>query len=588
MIRIDKIWAAAAVLVALSSCAGKELGPTIPVPSDQSEGSSIDAPSISIIDVKTDGFTAVWDIVSDAKYYEYSFDGGETMQTEGTLLQFSGLEVDTEHIFRMRAMPRTESGRLPSSYVSVNVITSEIQPLDMPALKTGSSSTTMTVISWGAVPGAIGYEWMMEGRDTVFTDRLFLTLEGLSDGEGYIVRVRSIAAGDNTQKTDSDWAEISFTAFNDGSEVLSFSNFTATSDGISFDVYGGASQYWWYEIIPKTEYLRYNSHEEYLDSVKSKLSTQVEELSARMTSREAWASVLKSGSAAVNEGAWASLHYMVTVFGMDLEGNFTTSTQPRELITPSDSESDGPSYIPSATWFSQTLSLGTATSDTSKTSPTKYISIVRKGTGIEEVFYKTFSTSSFIKNYGQEMDDEAVSKLQNDLMTSGAQADSSIIAKINSTSGCTTGSGNKEPGTGYTVAALATSKNGAKALCVNSIRTRTSVSDNCWLRFSFSRTQSSLTINTNLKDGLDAVSAKYLFGLTSDITGQYSRIRYKEAVISIGTDMTDSQISSFNENGRVALKFEGLEANTLYTAIVMVTNSCGDVTLISGNFRTNQ
>lgn len=565
----------AAAALSLWACSQDELEPTIRVPEEIDAGSSIDVPGIRVIDVHTDGFTADWDAVSDALCYEYSFNGGEFETTEKTRLEFSGLEKDTEYILKLRALPRPESGRLASAYVTVNVLTSEIQELDMPLLAIGNASTSISIISWGAVPGAVNYLWEL-GELSGSTTKTFITFEGLLEGREYTLKVKAVCNSADTEKKDSPWAEIAFKPVNDGSGDLFFSNFATTCDGISFDVYANAGQYWWYEIVPKTAYSKYESHQAYLDAVKASITSKASALVAEgKTSEEAYSLVLKSGSAAVKAGACASLTYMLTVFGMDLSGNIITDAKPREITTPAEISDDLPHYIDEGDWFRQTLGLGSTTNYP----PTTTLSFQRYGTDVSEINYKLYTTSNFTKKFGEELDSEAISKVKDDLISGGSSADSTALAKVNG-DGYSAYYKNREPGTAYTLAALASNKSGQQILSISSVRTRTTTDENCWISFSLSSLAAdSFTRKISLLSGLDAVSGKFYYAPLDEFNSRYSANEYEKAIRENGTDLTAAQIEELCTKGYTQISVTGLQSTTTYFNGVLLTNSCGDSTI---------
>lgn len=561
-------------MLSLWACSQDELSPTIKVPEEIDEGTCIDIPGVRIIDVKTYGFTADWDAVSDALCYEYSFNSGELETTDKTRLEFAGLEKDTEYILRLRALPRPESGRLPSAYVTVNVLTSEIQELDMPLLKIGNASTSISIISWGAVPGAVNYLWEL-GELSGSTTRTFITFEGLLEGREYTLKVKAVCNADDSEKKDSPWAEVAFKPVNDGSGELFFSNFAQTCDGISFDVYANAGQYWWYDVTPKTAYAGYESHQAYLDVLKASLAAKAEALTGEGKSlEEAYSLILKSGSAAIRAGACASLTYIVTVFGMDLSGNITTSAEPREIVTPSEISDDLPAYADEGDWFRQILGLGASTNYP----PTTTLSFQRYGTDVQEISYKLYTTTNFTKKFGQELDSEAISKIKDDLISGGSVADSTALAKVNG-AGYSAYYKNREPGTAYTLTALATNKTGKQILNINSVRTRTTTEDNCWIKFSLSSIAAdSFTRRISLIDGLDAVSGKFYCAPLDEVNSRYPAERYEDAIRENGTELTAAQLEELCTRGYTQVVMSGLQSATYYFNGVILTNSCGDST----------
>ncbi|MCR5003287.1 MAG: hypothetical protein K5984_02865 [Bacteroidales bacterium] len=563
----------AAGILAFSSCGKEESDePTIKVPDEQAAGSQVDAPGVRIIDVKTNGFTANWKKVTDALNYEYSLDGGEVLTTTDTNIVFTGLETETEHVFEILANPRTESGRLQSNSVSVTVVTSEIAALDMPDVVLGTVSTNITVASWGVVPEAAGYEWTL-GDETGTTEKTYITFAGLIADREYTLKVRSLTS-DETSRTNSEWTEVTFTPTNDGSEKMYFSNFTATSDGISFNVYANSGQYYWYDIIPMIEYGKYTSEEEYITAVKENITTKVNALiSSGKDSETAYASVLKSGSANIVEGVYQSLSYSVALFQMDLAGNIVGDVTRVEIKTPSDLDTDGPEYASEGDWFEQTMMLGVNTSYP----PTTYVAFRRTGTGVVAINYSLYTTSNFYKQFGTNLDEEALGKIK-DAIISGSTASDSQLEKVNGT-GYNAGYTNRTPGTSYTLAALATNTAGEQILAINSVTTRTTTAENNWITYALkSTTASSYIIRMNLADGIDIVSGKFFNGNYDDVYNTYSRAQYRDLFLTQGTDLTDAQIQELNANGYIDITVSGLDSGTGYIAGFAATNSTGDTT----------
>ena len=559
-------------LGALAACAEVELGPTIAVPEDQGEGSTIDAPGVRIIDVRTDGFTANWRMVTDALEYEYVFDEDEPAVTRDTVLIFTGLEVDTEHILKIKANPRVESGRLPSPYVSVNVVTNEITTLDAPNLTAGSTYSSISVISWSVVPLADRYEWELSNGESGTTTKTFVTFSGLLEGRGYTLKVRSIPA-DEVSYNISDWAEISFTPVNDGSATLLSSSFSATSDAISFNVFASSGQYYWYDVIPLLEYNSYESEEAYLEALKAEVKALADEqVAAGKDEQEAWSAVLKSGSANIVCPAYASLSYSIALVGFDLGGNVTTELLRKELTTPADLDSDGPEYKSEGDWFSQTVMLGTS-------DPTSYVYFKRIGTDVVSLRYLLYTTVKFVKSYGEEMTQDVVNQLISKCEESGSEASETALEKINSSAGYTAGYSGRLAGTSYTVIALATNSAGEQILAVNSITTRSTTAENNWISYALtSKGSDTFNLKVKILEGQDAVAGSYYIAPYSEVSGTWARSQYGTLLEQSGTAMDADQISSLCENGYCLLSPTGLTAETQYIIIASVTNSLGDTT----------
>ena len=569
-----------ALLALLSSCALTEEDPTIAIPERQDSGTCIDAPGVRIIDVKTDGFTANWHKVSDALEYEYIFDEQEAVVTRDTNLVFTGLAVDTEHILKMRALPREETGRLASKQVVVNVTTSQILPLDMPNLAIGSSFSSIAIISWDVVKDAVSYEWTLgELKDT--TTKTFVTFEGLVEGQEYTLAVRALSP-DQAQNTDSDASTLSFIPVNDGSAKVKISNLSCTSDAVQFNIFASQAQYYWYEMIPKVKALGYDSEEAWLESVKASLDESAAALQTGGKSvSDSYAEVLKSGSTTVQLPACSSLSYSIIVFAMDLAGNVSDMSV-SDVTTPADLDSDGPSYASEGDWFSQSAMLG-STASTAST----YIYFKRKGTGVASVQYALFTTSKFVKTYGEEVTDDVANQLVEYLTANGTAATAEALEKINSDSGYTAGYSKREPGTSYTLAALATNEAGEQILCVNSVKTRLTTAENNWISYALNtRSTSEFVLKVSIADGLDAVSGKFYYAVNADITAQYSRADYRSLVLENGTELSSDQISELNANGYTYVTVSGLESATSYFVGTAITDSVGDTTVKTSSVST--
>jgi len=568
-------------LLTFSSCGPEEYVPTIPIPEGQGEGSAIDAPGVRIIDVKTDAFTANWKMVADALEYEYVFDEGEVCVTKDTTLTFEGLAEDSEHVFRICALPRKESGRLRSEEVVVHVLTSEMLPLDSPALVLGTVSTATTIISWGVVPDAVGYEWEL-GDQKGTTFKTFLVFQGLLEGLEYTLKVKALTA-EGAVRTDSEWAEIEFIPVKDGSEKMYFSNFQATSDAISFNVYANKGQYYWYDIIPLVKYNSYESQEEYVNSLKSSLDSKAAALvSAGKTTQEAYAEVLKSGSANVLSGAYASLTYMVTAFGLDLAGNIVTDITSRQLTTPATLDSDGPSYEEAGDWFKQSVMLGSTDA-----TATTYVYFNRKGTGVTDVKYLLYTTSKFTKTFGEVLDQDAISQIKSTVRSSGATASATALEKINSAAGYTAGYSGREPGTSYTLVALATNENSKTKLVIGSVRTRSTTVKNNWISYSLkTKNTTDFTIAIVLDKTVDAVAGGLYCAPISEVTSAYSRAQYRDLVLSKATALTDDQVASLNSTGSASILVSGLTSGVQYFIGSYVTDSVGDTTILTSSVTT--
>lgn len=573
------IYIIAAFLV-LAGCSPQELGPTIPMPEEMDEGSPLETPGVRIIDVGTDSFTADWEPVPDALEYEYTFDGGEPQTISVTNIVFSGLSADTEHVLNLWAKPRKENGRLPSLPVSVTVITSEVTPLDKPNLTVGSPYSSICVISWGAVQGAVGYECTLgERKDT--TTKTFTTYKGLIEGREYTLEVRSLC-GDNWQRTDSEPSLISFKPVNDGSDKMFFSSFSTASDALSFNVYANQAQYYWYDIVSKVKADKYASQQARVDELKASLDRSAEALVATgMNRADAYASVLKSGSANVRVPAYASMTYSMLWFAMDLEGNVSDISE-KELTTPADLDSDGPFYASPGDWFTQTVMLG-ATAATSA----DHIYFTRKGTDVVSINYMLYSTSTFIKTYGDTVTDDVVNRLKENLTNNGSTATEDALAKVNSAAGYSAGYANREAGTSYTVCALATNSAGQQILCINSIKTRLTTDENSWITYALqSKSASGFVLRVKIAEGIDAVSGKFLCAPNTEITTSYTRAQYPALVLEKGTPLTTEQLSDLCTKGYATITVSDLEAATSYYIGTAVTDSAGDTTVKSSTVST--
>ena len=558
------------------SCTEADKISHVDIPDEIGEGSALSVPAVRIIDVRTDGFTANWEQVSDALQYEYVFDEGDTLFTQETNLIFSGLEVNTEHNLTMRALPREESGRTASKYVHVNVVTSEILPLDSPALTAGSTFSSTTVISWEPIPGAAEYEWTLaSGGETVQSGRTsftFVTFKGLAEGREYRFEARAIPQ-DGAERSPSAASGLDFTPVSDGSETLLFSDLKAGSDAISFDVYANSGQYYWYDIIPLAQYREFADEQSYLQAVLNSLEAEVKVLTDGGTSSaDAWAETLHSGSQNVVFPAYASLSYSITVFGMNLEGQITTEVTRQEMTTPSDLDSDGPSYKSEGDWFGQSVFLGT--------NPTTSLGVKRSGTNVASLKYLLYSSAGFKNTFGSELTAEVIDQVRSYVAENGNEYDSDAIAEINSSAGKTGYYSNRTPGTGYTAIALASNTDGAKILCINSITMRSTTDENRWLTYAFSSIGSTaFTVKISIADGLDAVSGKFFIGDYDEVTASYSKAQYRDLVLSQGRDLTSDETNALRSGGSVSVSESGLVSGKSYIAGFAATNSTGDTTV---------
>ena len=580
------ISAAVTFLSALSGCKQEELGPTIPIPEDKGRETRIDAPSVKIIDVKTDGFTAQWDQIADAMNYEYTFDQDDPALTTETSIRFSGLAVNTEHTLTIRATPRAESGRLPSDFVSVNVVTCEVGALDKPALIAGSTYTSITVISWDVVQNATAYEYSLDGAAPDTTTKTFWTKKGLFEGKQYTLKVRALS-GDSDRFSDSEAAEITFTPTDDGSGEIFFSGFHATSDAVNFNVYANAGQYYWYDLTPAAVYYRAESKEAFVDSLKGIITAKAQALVDKGVSKpDAFARVLHSGSADVTLGAYASLSYLVTAFGMDLDGNIVGDVNFTPLTTPADLDTDGPTYIGPGGWFTQTIMLGSTDS-----LATRYLSFRRKGTGVVDVRYLLYTTDKFKSTFDMNGDltADVLNRVKEAAMENGAVATETALEKINSENGYQAGYTNRVPGTSYTLAALATNDKGEQILAINSITMRSSTKPNKWLGYKLTATTTtSITLRLTLEAGMNAVSGKLYYGPYDETTAKYAKSDYPDLVMEKGTDLTDAQIQELCQKGYISTVTTVEQSDTDgYIAIFTLTNSTENTAVVnSGRIKT--
>jgi len=583
LLYINSILAAVALF---NGCQQKELGPTIPIPDDKGKATKIDAPSVKVIDVSTDGFTAQWDQIADALNYEYTFDQEEPVVTAETSVTFSGLAVNTEHVLKICAYPRSESGRLQSDYVSVSIVTCEISPLDKPALTAGSTYTSITVISWDIVPNATAYEYSLDGAAPDTTTKAFWTKKGLFEGREYTLKVRALA-DEMGRYTDSEAAEIKFIPTNDGSSEIFFSSFHATSDAVNFNAYANAGQYYWYDLTPASIYYKSASKEAFVDSLKNIIDKKAQALIEKGTPKaDAYAQVLHSGSANVTLGAFASLSYLVTAFGMDLDGNILGDVTYVPVTTPADLDTDGPTYLGEGGWFTQTIMLGTTDS-----LATRYLSFKRKGTGVTDVHYLLYTTDKFKSTFDmdKELTTDVLNRVKEAVAENGAVATETAIEKINSDSGYSAGYSNRVPGTSYTLIALATNEEGKQILAINSITMRSTATPNKWLGYKLTATTTTtISLRLTLEAGLDAVSGKLYYGPYDETTSTYTKADYQRLVLEKGTSLTDTEISTLCSSHQVTTVTNVEQSATDgYIAIFTLTNSTGNTAVVnSGRIKT--
>lgn len=197
----------------------------------------------------TTSFTISWETIEDAASYEYVFNGGETLSTEEISLNFTGLEVNTEYSFKVRAVPSEEGliTRTESAWAEISTRTNNYAALDSPSPRLVSVTCTIARIEWDEIENAESYTYKFDNYDEESEiDYPIAVMGGLTANTTYSFFVRANPAPDQKTFSCSAWAEFKFTTANKSvlaAPVAQESNESTTSFTISWAPVENAAKY---------------------------------------------------------------------------------------------------------------------------------------------------------------------------------------------------------------------------------------------------------------------------------------------------------------------------------------------------------
>ncbi|MBO8173606.1 MAG: hypothetical protein H0Z33_17195 [Bacillaceae bacterium] len=188
-------------------------------------------PEITEVNATSTTIIVNWNQVMGATGYEIEVDGVVINIGDNTSFTHDGLEPNTEHTYRVRAVNRDIT-----SFWS-ELVSSTTHPGIPTNIHTTVESTKITV-TWDPVPGATGYE--VEADGVVISNGLNTTFvhEGLQPNSTHTYRVRALNSGG-----PGNWSELitATTVFGKPTNL----NITSTSDTITltWDPVPGATGY---------------------------------------------------------------------------------------------------------------------------------------------------------------------------------------------------------------------------------------------------------------------------------------------------------------------------------------------------------
>ncbi len=160
-----------------------------------------------------------WDAVANAVGYSYKIGETGAVVNVGNVLTYTieGLQADTDYTIFVRALAEANSTAwTDSAWTEVSVRTGSKSALVMGAVTVSEVTDRSAVVSWGAVTGATGYRYRLNGDDaTIATLASGGKITGLKAETAYTVQVQAIAA------TASDWSDSAW------SEAVSFTTTAA-------------------------------------------------------------------------------------------------------------------------------------------------------------------------------------------------------------------------------------------------------------------------------------------------------------------------------------------------------------------------
>lgn len=552
---------ALAVLHAAAGCSTKEPGP-------EASGYVLAQPDVRVKAVTPDSFSLQWDLVENAASYTYSLNGADECTVFSRDVSFSGLENHTEYVISLRADASGDGPYVSSDYTYVHVFTDELLPLSTPEPVLGCAYASRTVISWQNVEGASEYEYSINGK-TLRTADSKVSVTGLEKSSEYRFTVKAISA-EPQRRTDSPDAELAFTTSSSDMPSYLIVPTDVVADAVAYDIYAVAGDLYYYDVVP-AYLLNRLSEQEIIDSYHQAILDYAKEQGISL--QLALASVLKSGTSSLTKtGLTSEMSYAIIAFGMTLSGEVTSGLSHAVFKTKALGASDGPNFGGSK-WFSQTYFLSNSYLAAGYSWMNSVVSLWM-GQDVEAIRYRTLPTSSFRQIFPDPSDTEAIKAFLRDDRYSYPGSEAHLIG-TNSNNGCLLITA-ASAGVSYTLSTLATSSSGEETLCVNSITTKTDMSDKTWFAATATTNTSygpvHNTIGCGMK-GVDVVKVRYAL-FKSSVLASSQVSSYPALVEQFGRDVVEENIQYVNGGG-LAYKFS-VDASTSYTFIATAENSVGD------------
>ncbi len=203
--------------------------------------------SATVTSITDTSARAVWAPVTGSFGYRYVFDTfssaptGSGIATTDTFAA-SGCLI-SGHIYYLHVSDSCDAGSV-SSWITIPFTTAACPGLS--TLTATSVTNTTATISWGAVTGTLGYEYLLDTSATAAitatgtgTSLLTLNLVGLTQGTTYYMHVRSGCPCSN----HSAWRTVSFTTICDTITHLRTINITDSSVTLRWDSIAHISNY---------------------------------------------------------------------------------------------------------------------------------------------------------------------------------------------------------------------------------------------------------------------------------------------------------------------------------------------------------
>ncbi|MCM1178036.1 MAG: fibronectin type III domain-containing protein [Clostridium sp.] len=555
------LFAAVAALILAAGCSHEE-DPMAPC------SYRLEKPDVKVRALTSDGFVLQWDAVENAVSYTLVFDGGEEQTVTDRRMVFSGLDNHTEYVISVRA--DGEEPFVSSDCTYVHVFTDELLPLAAPEITLGCAYASRTVITWSMVEGAAGYEYTIGGK-TYTTAEPKATMTDLVKGTEYRFSVKAVSA--NPQNwMDSDEAVLDFTTSVDDVPAYLIVPTDIVADAVAYDIYAVAGDLYYYDVVP-AYLLNRLSEEEIIESYHTAILEYARQQGISL--QLALGSVLKSGTSSMTKtGLTSEMTYAVIAFGMTIKGEVTSGLSYATFKTKALGESDGPNFGGSP-WFSQSYYLSNSYAAAGYTWMNSVVALWM-GQDVKSIRYRTLPTSSFRQVFPDPSDTEAIKAFLRDERYSYAGTEAHL-AGTNSNNGCVLIT-SATAGASYTLSTLATDAGGEETLCVNSVTTKTELTDRAWFAVSavvsetYGPTHNIVTAGFK---GVDIVSARFAW-FQSSALANIPVSRYPDLVADeeLGHDIAEENIPYINGGG-LAYRLNA-SPSTKYTVIGTAVNSVGD------------